>query len=288
MLNKIKILKTDELDFDKIHYTNVDSDNRYNIKIINMLYIHNNKKIPLLIEIDDLYMMDDIISTGENHEIILPLIGRSSNVTTKVKTFFETLDNKVINDAKQYKVIWNLNDNIKYKKIVKDVELDDNKQQNDIFVKNSDDQNYTNFMYNNGLIKFKLVQSDNFNTIIFDKNKNIINKKDYVNSITGGNYIKSIVEIVAIWAKEDIFGLYIRPHQFKITSGSPPIFTLKEYSFNDDNDNDNNEQTNNNLISDTEICIQQKPLKDTELNLLQDNNMSYSMSDNDSDIQYSL
>ena len=140
-------------------------------------------------------------------------------------------------------------------------------------------------MYNNGLLKFKLVKSKNFDTIIFNKDKKIINSCDYNNTIIGGNYMKSIVEIVAIWAKDDVFGLYIRPHQFRITSGLPPIFRMKEQSFNDENEN-NNELDNNNLISDTEIFIQNKPLKDTELKLINDK-MNYSLSDSDSDIEYS-
>ena len=89
MLNKIKIFNIEEINLDKIYYTNIDTNNKHNIQIINMLYIYNNKKVPLLVQIDDLYMMDDIIEIDNgstiNYEIILPLISNHPRQQLELK-----------------------------------------------------------------------------------------------------------------------------------------------------------------------------------------------------------
>jgi hypothetical protein len=281
MSNNIKIFKISEINFNNLHYTCVNVNCEKNIKIINVLYNYNNKKIPFLVEIDDLYMMDDIITVKNNdiqyYELILPLAGRTSTSTNQIKHFFEMLDNKIIEDAKQHKVLWKLDNGIKYKKIIKGIEFDNS---NNIFVKNNIQDN---FVYGNNLVKFKLVDTPNFHTTIFDKNRDIVNVNDYNNKVTGGQYIRSIIEVVAIWAKEDVFGLYIRPHQFKISTGSPPVINLQTYSFSDNNDNENYAD-NHNLISDTEVFINEKNLHNDTHNKHMSLETQFSESDDNSSL----
>lgn len=241
MTSRVKIFKINEVNFDNIQYTNISNQNGVNV--VNVSIINNKKKLPLLVQIDDLYMPDDILQSKVNgktiYELVLPIAGRTMEDTKSIKTFFENLDNKILNDAKQYRTLWGFSDNQKYKSILRKVEFDEN-----------DNENVEeNIFYKNGLLKFKLLENSNYAPSIYDTNRTKIITNDYVNKVTGGNYVKSIIEIVAIWSKNNIFGLYIRPHQFKITNGLPPLFELPEYSFNDGN----NGCDNVNMISDTEV-----------------------------------
>jgi hypothetical protein len=220
----------------------------------------NNLKPPM-IQLPDLYMNDDIKRLDSNYvtyEILLPLLSRNINTTQLVKSFFQSLDNKIVQDAKQYNTLWNLNPNIKYKMLIKNIEGD----------------NVDN-IYDNGIIKLKFIKSKGFNTRVYDCNKNIIKEKYYTQTLTGNCYIKSIIELVAIWIKDEVFGLYIRPHQLKVTdSGKLPVFSLKDYSFIDDTESDKDEQ----LLYDTE-ANKTPTLEVPDINIL---NQQISVNDNDS------
>lgn len=240
-MDKISICKIQNIDFNNITYGKKTSDN--NIDIINIQYIDKNGyRNPFFVQIDDLYMTDDVQEIkdmrGITHEILLSLISRNTQKTEEIKDFFEALDNKFMEDAK--KNDWGVKDTDKYKTYIKNIDTDGYEEKEEI----------KNYIYNNGLIKLKLIKSKKMRTIVFDKKKNIINEEHYMNVLKGGNYIKSIIEIVSIWKKDDVFGVYIRPHQMRISKGSPPIFVLKKYSFEDSSDT-----IDDNLISDTEVAF---------------------------------
>ena len=46
-------------------------------------------------------------------------------------------------------------------------------------------------------------------------------------------YMKSIVQISGLWISGSVFGVFIKPHQFRLANGFPPSFIIKEYSFED-------------------------------------------------------
>ena len=44
-------------------------------------------------------------------------------------------------------------------------------------------------------------------------------------------YVKVILEFVSLWkSKNNVFGLYIKPHQIKVNYSLPPPLLLNEYS----------------------------------------------------------
>jgi hypothetical protein len=236
MLNKIQIYKIEDIDLDKIIYMNADLSS--DVKIIHLQYIDNNGRYPLLIQIDNLYMIDDIQKVSNKkcitHEVILPLVGKNAKSSEKVKNFFESIDKKIICDAKNYVNIWPFDTkNIKYKALIRYVD------------------GVNNRMYDNGVIKLKFIRSKNFKTRIYNKKKTPVEESQYTEIFNGSCYVKSIVEIVSVWIKNGIFGLYVRPHQLKVSVGFPPIFTPKYYSFDD-----GTESNDDDFIYDTEVTSQ--------------------------------
>lgn len=239
MLKNIKVYKTNEIEFDNIVYMNVERNDV--IKTINIQYIDNitKNRVPLLVQLDDMYMFDDIQEISDDnsktknkhlisHEIILPLVSKTISSTKSIKKFFMELDKKMINDAKQHIDIWEFpKEQIKYKALIRYIEDSDND------------------IYDNGVVKFKILNSKKFTTKIYNKNKELIRPEYYKEYMSGGNYIKSVVEIVSVWIKNDIFGLYIRPHQLRVSSGPMPIITPDEYCFDDKTDDSE---------SDDEMC----------------------------------
>lgn len=241
IFNELKIYKIEEFDLDNLIYSNPLENKGSQTKMIYIKY--NDQKlgaVPAIIQIPDLFMIDDIKTLNSKyitHEILLPLVGKTTNSTKQVKNFFNALDKKIINDSECNIDIWPFDhENMKYKMLIQKLENKDKLNDNSI--------------YDNGIIKFKLIKSKEFKTNVFTSDKNKIKTKYYEDIISGGCYIKSIIEIVAIWIKDNIFGIYIRPHQFRVSDGNPPVFTLKNYSFIDDSGESDDQ---NDYLCDTEV-----------------------------------
>lgn len=231
----------DEVDTDNIVYMNCDK----NKKEINIQYINSdNIRVPFILQTEDLFMIDDVQYNNDKnmnvYEIILLLIGRTNEDSNKIKTFFESLDNKFIGDAKEYSNIWFPDKIIKYKSIIRHISSDDEEDKKNL---------NNNFLYTNGLLKLKLFDTKSFKTNIYNDKKELLKKTEYDSLLCGGCYVKCIIEFVSLWFENDVFGVTMRVHQIKISKGKFPILTLNEYSFDDNNSNDNNY----NLVSDTEI-----------------------------------
>ena len=234
---KIKILNLSDIDIDRLDLTKIDNKN-------GLIYIQycddENRRIPCMLFIDYLYISDNIKNINSkyiSHELILPLISTNERYSDEVSLFFTQLDSKLIEDGKKNINNWPFNSNkIKYKMIVKNMENDDSK------------------MYENGLIKLKLINSNSFKTVVYDDDKKKIPLISYDDCITSGKYVKMIIELSSIWFKNGIYGLYMKPHQLKISNSKQFRINLDIYSFNndsDDSDDDNNE--NDNIICETEV-----------------------------------
>lgn len=214
-----KIFKFEEINFDKITFLDIDK---------NIIYMHYKDNNPLLIETPALFCVDKIENNKTKyttHELLVTLSGKNIQDTNKTKTFFQKLDEKLIQIGKQNIKNWNLNDqNIMYKSLIKNID---------------DDNNH----YKNGIIKVKFIKTKTFSTLMFDNNKQIINIEKYNEILTGNNFVKMILELVCVWLKDNVYGIYIRLHQIKILNGNIPLI-LNEYSFdeNSDSDSDNDEK----------------------------------------------
>jgi hypothetical protein len=160
-------LKTQTLD--NINMDNIIYSDIYKTQDISLIYIKYNDKelgnVPFLIETPYFTMSDnliDITSKYASHEILLPLIGKTELETKLIHNFFKKIDNKLINDGINYKSEWFFNDDkIKYKSLIK-------------YIDNNNDK-----IYENGVIKFKLVNSKNFITRIYDENNKLVSEKEY-------------------------------------------------------------------------------------------------------------
>ena len=100
------------------------------------------------------------------------------------------MDKKFINDAKTYGSKWfNGQKNITYKSLIRSA------------------TNQNNEKYKNGILRIKILNTNNFKTTILKENKYPINATD----IEDNNYIKMILECYALWITKDGFGLYLKP-----------------------------------------------------------------------------
>ncbi|ARF09460.1 hypothetical protein Indivirus_1_83 [Indivirus ILV1] len=107
-----------------------------------------------------------------------------SNFNSKTD-FFSLLDKMIVEMAKSNKIKlpFDQNEKIKYKSLIGP----------------------------DGNISFKIINSKDFNTIIFDK-KNIIIHGSYLQNEI---YAYLVFELVGIWCNDNIFGIYLRLHQVK-------------------------------------------------------------------------
>lgn len=248
----ITIYRISDINFDRLIYLNPAGNS--STKLIHIKYNdEKHGKLPLLIQLPDIYMIDDIIEPDlryVTHELVLPLICRTTDETRKLKKFFDQLDNKIVQDIKKnndnWKNIFDFN-NIKYKY--------------KSFIRSAEGIN--NSIYDNGIIKLKFLKLKGFQTMVFNKNKQLINPSNYGNTFIDGCYVGSIVEIVSIWINKDIIGLDIRPHQIRVSSGPAPMFILNNNSFDNSDtsseefyfdatldkiiDNNKNNNTDNNI-----------------------------------------
>ena len=176
------LLKTDHIDLSKLLLDEDENDCTYNL-------IYNNGI--LLLETELLfcpYPIENINSKYVTHEIIIEL-------DKKTLDFMERLDRKMIEiGSTQLKDKFKKNKTIKYQSIVRDIKDEGKKT-----------------------MKIKLIKSKNFMTMVFDNQNKLINMtEDYDLYFNGQNHIKIILEISKIWIRDNIFGLYLKPHQIKI------------------------------------------------------------------------
>lgn len=211
-----KIFKVHEIDLDNIIYS-VPSHSKKNTSSIYISYNHNNINRPLLIETYELYCYENINETKSKsvpYELLLSLASTSDKKTSQIKEFIDNLDKKMISDAKNKCLFPNTN-NLTYKVLLR---------------KNEDNKHY-----NNGSIKIKFINNNEFNTHVFDENKVLQTTKQYHNIFSPPCVVKVILEVVSLWKnKNNVFGIYLRPHQLKvikypkITQVSDTIHKLKQ------------------------------------------------------------
>lgn len=157
--------------------------------------------------------------------IILPLVCKNKTLTNKVITFFKDLEKKILDDIKKNATTWKINGQIKYKAII-----------------NLMNDNGENDLYDNGLIRLNIITSQDFNTLVFNKKKELLTKEQYSEMLNYNSYVKPIIEISSILLNDKTISINIITHQLRITNKVPKITSLSGYCFSDsedDCDNDN-------------------------------------------------
>ena len=175
-----------ELDVDNICYTDIKVNNKKTI--VYMKYSDNNKLKNIVFQTPT-FMSTNLIQIKNNmYELDVPLIGKEENKTDKFINFLNSIDKKVIKDAKNNnKWFENFVDvkTMKYQRSIRDA---------------------TNTSNKNGVIRLRLLKTNDFETIVHNNNSRIC-----FDEINKDCWLKCILEVYAIWINPNGFGLFIRP-----------------------------------------------------------------------------
>lgn len=215
----------DDINLNKITY-NKTKKNLINIK-------YDNKK--MYIQTPLLYCYNKIENVENNdyvtHQLTCSLNEENDNNYTV--SFFENLDDKIIQDIKENKENWNLPEDVTFKYTV---------------------MNVNNDLYKNGAIKFKYLKTNDSVTKVYSENEELLSCDDYENytsTIDCPFFVRNILEIVGIWIKNNGVGVYIKLHQQQILKIDK--INLDDYSFCDPDNKNDDENEDETLYLDTEI-----------------------------------
>jgi len=225
--------RINEINVDNICYTDVKSNETKTI--IYLKYMDNNKLKNIVFQTPNLLNVYNILQkrqTSNVFELDVPLKGKSENKISKFIRFLNDIDKKIIKDARnnpQWFSSFPQQKTMKYQKIIRD----------------SDETEYSD-----GIIRFKILKTNDFNTMVQLNNKKINLLTD--DTIPKNCWVKSILEIYAIWINENGFGLFIRPiimdfklndmvvYNYKMIEDSEEVddiddglCTIQEKSYND-------------------------------------------------------
>ena len=183
----------DQLNVENICYTDIKSTDKKTI--VYLKYMDNNKMKNIVFQTPNLLSVYDVKEKNSINTLDIPLVGKSDNKISKFVHFLNSIDNKIIKDAKnnsKWFKLFSHHKTMKYQKIIRE----------------SDDPQYSD-----GIIRFKILNTNDFTTIIQINNKKVdplvLNKDPQ--RISNNHWVKSILEIYAIWITDNGFGLFIRP-----------------------------------------------------------------------------
>ena len=148
-----------------------------------------NKLKNIVFQTPNLINAFNIVKKNSIYELDIPLKGKSDQKTIKLVNFFNAIDKKIMKDAKNnssWFAGFPQQQTMKYQKIIRDSVSSE---------------------YINGVIRIKILQTNDFNTIVSVNEKKI----ESYDSIPENCWVKSILEIYAIWINQNGFGLFIRP-----------------------------------------------------------------------------
>lgn len=229
-----------QIDFNNLIYTKIKNTDTK--KIIFIKYRDNNKQNPLVIQLPSLLNINETSKvTNDYHELEIPLITQEADKALLLFNFFEDLDKKIMIDAKINSHMWFdtliKKDSIKYKKIVKESDV-----------------------FQNGVIKIKIIKNNDFETMLQIDNKTRIN----VNKIPLNYWCKMLIEVYAlvINSQNNTFSLFLRPIMLSFKEKQAKIYN---YKFLEDSDSDKDEMD----VPDSElssIFIKQKNKTNDKLN----------------------
>ncbi len=197
--------KIKDVDVSRIVYSEI-----HDKKDSRAIYIMYNdvlvgKKKPLVVILPEMSLVNNIIKVEDNkcctHEFFLKI----DQINQAVSKFFNDVDDKIIKDCIANKAEWFGSGESEYKKIIREYDDTD-------------------------MMKFKIVRTSNFKTVVFDSNKNIVNS-DLESHFESNCRIKCLVEISSILIKDGVCCLHVRLLQIMCgESGNLPTYTSKSKS----------------------------------------------------------
>jgi len=175
----------DSINFSNIIYSLCNTSKK-NLNLIYLGYNLGDEVVPFIIRTPQLqiFSFNKIDFECFSYELLLSL----SEDDGIIGDFFKDLENVIINYLRDNFI--NSHDQI-FKSLIKELVDENNKSTN--------------------VIKLKLLSRSNIKTYLYDTDSNIISPTN----LNIYDKVKTVIQIVAIWRKENVFGIYIRPHQIK-------------------------------------------------------------------------
>ncbi len=186
-MSSIKVpYRISEIDINNICYTDIKVNNKKTI--IYLKYNDNNKFKNIVFQTPT--FMSTYVPKIKNdiYELDVPLIGKEQNKINKFINFLESIDKKIIKDAKHNNKWFEKFTNVKsmkYQRIIREPTDKSNKA---------------------GIIRLKLLKTNDFETII----QNTTSRME-IEEINKDSWLKCILELYAIWINENGFGIFVRP-----------------------------------------------------------------------------
>ena len=222
-------LKISKIDMENIIYTKVKYNSSRNKKIIYLKYNDRDQIKNFVFQTPSLMNINSPKLNNGYYDIEIPLITKNSKKCEKFINFLNKLDNKILYDARINSNEWFdilEDENISYQRIIRQA-IDNNNK--------------------NGMIKLKILKTNEFETILRLNDEKNIKINDYpVNS-----WVKMIVECSNIIITNSCISLFIRPIIMSFT-----IREISNYNYvfiNDSDDEIVNENTNHLFISNNEL-----------------------------------
>lgn len=177
----------EDIILDNICFTKIKETKKK--KIIYLKYKNKSKLDNLVIQTPTLWSIKKPNKISDNiYDLEIPLIGKRESRVNSFINFLNNLDNFIIKSAKNNASSW-------FNKSDEAIYLNSIRESNEYSVKN-------------GFIKLKIIKSIDFKTVIKKDNKYKLKIEDIKNN----NWIKSIIQIFAIWIKpNNQFGIYFKP-----------------------------------------------------------------------------
>ncbi len=205
-----------EIDINNIIYTDIKHNNKKTVVYIK--YDDNNKFKNLVFQTPSMISINNVQNKNKIFELDVPLVGKEQHKMEPFIDFLNKMDKKIIKDAKKNNKWFEKFSNMKTMKYQKTIR------------ESVDDRN------KNGVIRLKLLRTDDFETLIQNNNNNnnrpsVINIED----ISKDCWLKCILEIYAIWINENGFGLFIRPILLSFT---PCMKIAYNYKIIDDSEDE--------------------------------------------------
>ena len=203
--------RINEINVDNICYTDIKTNK--NKTIVYLKYRDTNKLQNIVFQTPVFSSVNNIIQKNNIYEFDVPIKGKSDIKINKFINFVNSIDNKIMKDARtnhKWFASFSHQTEIKYQKIIRE----------------SDSPQYSN-----GMIRFKIIKSSDFNTTI-----QLNNKKIDINDIPRNSWVKSILEIYAIWINENGFGLFIRPILLDFKLNQTSLYNYKLIEDSDENE----------------------------------------------------
>lgn len=185
----MKVFQQDDIDFQKIKLIDFQGNDDITKSISIGYSIDDLNIVPLVVE--TIPILYENFKNWEDKIIYLSIEGVNQSSSVKIKNFFKNMDLKIMDLVKNV-LQKNKGNKIKYKSLIKFLEENDSKKD---------------------ILGIKLKK--NYKTIIFDKNKKIINKEKYEELFNNKMLIKVILEPKLV-LNQNIYLFNLEPKQILI------------------------------------------------------------------------